>query len=274
MVGGIMTNEIKELQAVQLKVDNSLWNQIVQEVQTLIPKIQEDTLTTEDMTEIRGLVATVRESSKAYNRYLNSLMTGYKQELESNLQHIGYPVIEQYINNKRAKQQQEVNERIAYKNEMFLQYVRQALTNTQYIANSALGNHIISFMHPLFPKLTSGAASKMMTERDWANVQTVVNNLLIAIDRTMTPLSARLPLHSETMKLYVDVLRTADVSKLQNLTQTTEADKMYYIEMILEQNLKTEQDVLNQINQIIGSDSDDKITEIQFVLNVWKKVGK
>lgn len=274
MAGGIMTNEIKELHAVSLKADRSLWEQIASEVHTLLPKVQNDTLTSDDIKNVQGLVAHVKQSSTDYNRYLNGLMAGYKAELQQNLNAIGYPVIEQYVVRKRTAQQQEVNRRIAEKNELFQQYVNNALLGTLYIHNSTLRNHLISFMHPLFPKLSSGAESKMMTERDWANVHSVVNNLVRAIDSTMNPVIAQLPLHSQTMKLYVDVLRTADISKLHNIQEAIAEDRMFFIELILTQKLQTEDDVLGQIAEVINSESTDKISQIQFILDIWKKAGK
>lgn len=254
----------------ELQVTTDLWLKIESEINHILPKMENETLTPDDVKEIKGLVSLVEKSSKAYNKHLTTLMRSYKQELQQKLADLGYTRISEYITTKRKEQQDTVNARIANKNEVFTNLVNKALKEAPHVSASVLAPHIISFTHHLFPKLSSGAITNNISDEDWIKMYSVIHSLITSINNVMTPPMTMLPIESNTMRLFVDVLRTADIKILQGLDEATHNDRRYYTEMVLRTTLNTEEDVLSHITTVINSQSDEKIDQIQFILNIWK----
>lgn len=252
-----------------VEVPATLWQEIEAEIAAIRPKLEDDTLSPEDVKGVQAFYRKVENSKKNFNKAMTTMGKIYRSELDKRLVQIGYPDIAKYITDKQMAEKNAVNARITYKAERMKDIVDNAIESTTYLKHSDLAPHVLSFVHPLFPRVSSGSKSSELSELAWQEIGQVINNMMTKIDQTMNPIMARLPISSATMRCFIHYLKSADMQFMQGLPSATNEDQPLYIRIILADKLQTENDVLEQISDVIALPTEDKLNHIKTIISVW-----
>ena len=252
-----------------VEVPATLWQEIEAEIASIRPKLENDTLSPEDVKGVQAFYRKVENSKKNFNKAMTTMGKIYKAELDKRLVQIGYPDIAKYITDKQTAEKNAVNARITNKAERMKTVVMEALKTTTYLKTSELAPHVLSFVHPIFPRVSSGSKSAELSELAWQEIGQVIYNMVTKIDQSMNPIMAKLPLSSATMRCFIQYLKSADMQFLQGLPTATNEDQPLYIRILLADKLHTEKDVLDQIEDVLSSTTADKINHIKTILSVW-----
>ena len=252
------------------QVAAATWTAIEQEVNRLLPSIENDAeLTPDDVKEVKRLVALVENSIKTYNKELTSAYNQYKKLLNDKLAEIGYPTIGAYIVRKCNEQQAQVSARLNEKVDTFTKIVEEALSKTALVKDALFAPLIARQMMALFPKINSGAVDKSIS--DWEPIKKIVNELVADADTVMHPLYVQMPLTTNVAKTFGQYFTTGDRTLLQHLPEQLKADQEWLLERNIAQQLTSEDALFDMMKSIIDERTPETLQQVRQLISIWDR---
>lgn len=262
-------NELQTRLDERYAMDESIWQEIKDEVAQLKVRIQnEEELTPNDVANVKQLVGKVNATAKEYNQALSQAYKSYKRRLDEQLEQIGYPIIENYIAQKRKEQKDEVSQRLNEKIDTFHHLVQEALDETTLLKQTTIANTIAGQMMRLFPKLASGARNKEIS--DWQPIQHVVHECITYAESQMQKVYVILPPQSHVANTFRQFFATGDRSVFDNLTDDLQADRPLIEEYLLAKEMKSEADVVRLIHEATKEGNPNALEQVHRLLYIWK----
>lgn len=257
---------------VTYEVSDTKWAEFtaeIERVRSLIASGEE--LEPKDVAKAQTLANDVRNYAVIYRRDITNKATEYKNKLENELARLGYTEITDYVAQKRATQQQEINQRLNQKLTHFNSFVTSELNSTQHLRVSPIASYVANNLASRFPKLNSGAANREIS--DWSPIETVIHMTILTVENLFiqNPILDKLPASSKSLRAVSDYIGSGDSSKIENLRDILEQDTPILQRMVLKPRVATVDSTVNELSNVLNSDVDNKtkLARIQLLLDVY-----
>lgn len=266
-----MTDLLPKINTTQYEVSDNTWHELSTEIQRVTALINDGAeLEPNDVKNVRSLASAVRDYGVSYRQSISKAATNYKSLLDKELDRLGYGVIEKYVDDKRKEQNNAINDRLNAKLAKFNDIVTSEVDKTQYLKTSPIANYVANNLASRFPKLNSGAVSKEIAK--WAPIESVIHMSVTAADKVFidNPVLNQLPATSQSLRAVSQYLETGDVHAIDNIHDLLVADKPLLQRMVIQKTVKTSDDTIEQINNVMASnvDSDTKLEQIKMLIDI------
>lgn len=237
-------------------VSADLWQRLETEIQTVSERIKAgDELVPDDVTNVRKLKSQVDKYVTDFNRAMKEAQTLYRKMVDKRLTELGFDEIERFTAMKRQEQTDLVNSRMAYKMECLKTISDGLLAQTKRLKDMAVATELLPAFTARFPNIQSGAKNKDIT--DWKPYFAIIHRTMTVIDTFFCDPeyedAALLPLHSGTIKELLAFAKDGKEEHLANVTVKYKEDEPLIRMEKLKASLKTKEDGINQIRQILDN---------------------
>lgn len=253
-----------------------IWEELTQESAKVAQKYKEcSTLTKTDIKEVQNIKKQIDTYIKSYKSAIKDKLALYDDMITVKLNESGYSELEELLNQIKAQNKQEQNNRISNK----MDYVNELIDKykTEYFGDKTLkiNTDCLSHILKLFPDLSSGAKNKEI--KDWSIIENIIKNLYKESSEALDNVSAEhlkiLPLNSNLYNKLTTYFRTGDFSLLENLHELTDEDTKYIKTYKLEEVLKDPDILLEKISSVLTDtqyDSKMKVFKIERLIELHR----
>lgn len=265
---------LPEVDKTQFLADPTIWNEIKDETQRLIPLIEEqgNDLSPEEFKKVKQLAKNVRDHVTKYRAEVKKQTDIYKNRVEEELDAIEYGKIETYMTKRREESQKEVSDRLNEQLSTFNRLVAEELSKTNHVKSSSLASQVSNLLMKRFPNVNSGAKSKQI--KKWKPIESVIRISITKVDEIMInqPLIQQLPAHSKTMRELGRYLTEGDEKILDNIGSWLEEDTVLIQRLVLKSRVATADDTVNEMMAVLTTESinsDIMIERVRMLLSVY-----
>lgn len=258
---------LPEVDQSQFLADPTVWDEIRDETQRLIPLIEQKDadLSPEEFKKVKQLAKNVRNHVTKYRAEVKKQTDIYKDRIESELEAINYGKIEAYMTKRREENQKELSDRLNNQLSTFNRLVAEELSKTNHIKSSSLASQVSNLLMKRFPNVNSGAKSKQI--KKWNPIESVIRVAITKVDDVMNeqPIIQHLPAHSTTMRELCRYLAEGDENILDNVASWLEDDKTIIQRLVLKSRVETADDTVNEMRAVLSTESISSGTMIERV---------
>lgn len=245
--------------AADYSVSAELWQRLEAEIVAVSGRIEAgDELVPEDVANVRKLKSQVEGYVTSFNKAMGDAQAQYKSMVARRLTELGYDNIEQFILKKRQEQTKECNSRETAKMNILKGLSDGLLARTHRLKDTSIAKELLPAFVARFPNVQSGAKNKDI--KDWKPYFNIMTHTVTLMDAFFCDPKYEdaviLPIYSGTMRELLAYAKDGNNEHLTKAVAKYQEDQSYIKTEKLKQSVKTKEDAVEHIRQILDSIGD------------------
>lgn len=246
--------------AADYSVSAELWQRLEAEIIAVSGRIEAgDELVPEDVANVRKLKSQVEGYVTSFNKAMSGAQAQYKSMVARRLTELGYDNIEQFILKKKQEQTRDCNNRETAKMNILKGLSDGLLARTNRLKDTSIAKELLpAFVARFGSNVQSGAKNKEI--KDWKPYFNIMAHTVTLMDAFFCDPKYEdaviLPIYSGTMRELLAYAKDGSNEHLTNAIAKYQEDQSYIKAEKLKQSVKTKEDAVEHIRQILDSIGD------------------